>query len=92
MSAEGWNSSYNFEDKYGFSVLPAGQSYQGESFDGLNSYAHFWTASESDVAAYYAKNIYFESSYKYASESSEHVYYGKSLRCVKDYTLRLSGF
>ena len=85
MSAEGWNSSYSLEDKYGFSVLPAGQSYQGESFDNLNYNAYFWTASESDVAAYYAKNVYFESSYKYASQSSDHVYYGKSLRCVKDY-------
>ena len=83
MSAEGWNSSYSFEDKYGFSALPAGDSYRGESFDGLNSYAYFWKArSEYGYDAYYA---YFESSYKYASQSSGSMYVGRSLRCVKDY-------
>ena len=82
MSKEDWNSNYSFEDKYGFSILPAGYSYRGESFDYLNSYAYFWEAhAEYGYEAYF---VYFESSYSYASKSSGSMYVGRSLRCVKD--------
>lgn len=45
-----WATSWGGTDDYGFGVLPAG--YYNGSFNGVGSYAFFWTITESGSGAY----------------------------------------
>lgn len=73
-----WATSWGGTDDYGFGVLPAGLYYG--SFNNVDSYAYFWTVTESGSSAYYR---YFDTGaamYQVANSK----YYGFSVRLVKD--------
>jgi uncharacterized protein (TIGR02145 family) len=75
----GWSSG-NGTDDYGFAAFPAGGRISG-SFDGLGSYARFWTATERTSSDAYG--CYFNT-----GASMNFYYYGKSygysVRLIKD--------
>ncbi|MCQ2107759.1 MAG: fibrobacter succinogenes major paralogous domain-containing protein [Fibrobacter sp.] len=85
-SSSGWND-YNGKigngtDKYGFSVLPAGNRSRNGNFDTEGSCAYLRSASEFN--SYYAWRQSF-----YNSDDDAYLYndfkdYGLSLRCLKD--------
>ena len=81
-STSGWEDDGNGTDKYGFSVLPAGERDYSGFFSNEGRFALLWTTS--DVASYYAwsQRFSFEKVNSYQSYLDE--YYGHSLRCVKD--------
>lgn len=81
-STSGWEDDGNGTDKYGFSVLPAGERDYSGFFSNEGRFALLWTTS--DVASYYAwsQRFSFEKVNSYQSYLDE--YYGHSLRCLKD--------
>ncbi|SHG45674.1 major paralogous domain-containing protein [Fibrobacter sp. UWH9] len=85
-STSGWNDyngkSGNGTDKYGFSVLPAGDRRSNGDVSGEGYGAFLWSASENgrDVAWY----LYFYYSGDYAYQIYNGKDYGQSLRCLKD--------
>lgn len=78
-STTGWSSG-NGDGSYGFAAFPAGYQSSG-SFDGLGSYAYFWTATEySSSNAYYR---YFDTGASMNSYNYDKTY-AYSVRLVKD--------
>lgn len=88
-SRSGWKYGRNGDDKYGFSILPAGE--RGSVFSGEGSSAGFWTASDVDwsgqsqigggaIAAYgvFVDHLEFEVESSFSKDN------GYSIRCLKD--------
>jgi len=63
----------------GWSALPAGQR-TSNYFDGIGSYAYWWSSSEAGLAIFHAT----ASNYHNLYSSSNFKYYGFSVRCIKD--------
>ena len=81
-SASGWFADYNGTDAYSFSALPAGyRSFDGD-YDYEGDYTRFWSSTE------YGNNYAYYMDLRYVNESAEmrnvSIYYGVSVRCVKD--------
>ncbi|WP_275976886.1 FISUMP domain-containing protein, partial [Fibrobacter sp. HC4] len=84
-SGSGWSGNGNGTDTYGFSALPAGDSYRNGNFFDAGNYAYFWSASQSEGLSSYAYGMYLY----YGYESACMYYYNKnvgySVRCLQGF-------
>ena len=78
-ATSGWDYDGNGTDNFGFSALPAGR-YNG-SFNGLGSYANFWTATEFNSSHAYYRYFNTGASMSSINDYKIHQY---SVRLVKD--------
>ena len=78
----GWDEGGNGTDAYGFSVLPAGNRDDSGYFDGVGSYAIFWSAMEIDTFYAYYWLLLSTFEYMYTDDYIKH--YAFSVRCLKD--------
>lgn len=70
------------DNRYGFTVLPAGIRYFNGFFDGITHYAYFWTTTEFDEDRARTRRFYYNE-----RDVSRGEYYKRSslsVRCVKD--------
>jgi len=97
-ATSGWENDYNGTDDYGFSALPGGGGYSGDSFDGVDyddywrsqrnrfegaGYNGYWWSANEDVS---------DLAYGLKMDNYKHAYYNDryykffmiSVRCVKD--------
>ena len=81
-SQTGWNDNGNGTDAFGFSALPAGHRYNEDNFIYVGSSDDFWSATKFQTDDAYS--MYLGSSLVIAGLSYTHVYFGYSVRCVKD--------
>ena len=81
-STSGWYNSGNGNDKYGFSVLPAGYRGHGGYFDYQGRNAYLWSASEYNSYEAWFQYFYYNREYVYQYYSYK--YDGFSVRCLKD--------
>lgn len=82
-SQSSWNRNDKGTNSLGFNVLPAGYYYaDGLKFEGIGSYALFWSSTEydSNVAWYRSLDSYDSGVYRDSNIKLR----GKSCRCVKD--------
>jgi uncharacterized protein (TIGR02145 family) len=84
LNAEnGWSSSGNGTDDYGFSALPGGYGQSNGSFIHVGNYGYWWSATESGYTAIYAYFIGIQYTgyvaWIYDIKSSL-----RSVRCVQD--------
>ncbi|MFA6835905.1 MAG: FISUMP domain-containing protein [Fibrobacteraceae bacterium] len=87
-ATEGWNSSGNGLDEYGFSALPGGY-YNGSSFLSDVSAGYWWSATESPTATGIspkmdAHSVYMLNTSKVVTATNLLKTYGQALRCIKD--------
>jgi uncharacterized protein (TIGR02145 family) len=90
-SISGWNDigkgadhSGDGVDAYGFSVLPAGSRNDQGKYDGEGSLAYFWSSTENIYSSGRAYCMYLSNVVGSAQLAGYKVYYGLSVRCVKD--------
>lgn len=86
-SANGWvmyeGKSGNGYGEYGFSALPAGYyDYEFRVFQGIGSYAFYWSSEEGSGDAYYLSFGYDKD---YALLEKARKDRGQSVRCIKDH-------
>lgn len=81
-SISGWDSGGNGTDAVGFTALPGGARDDNGLFSGDGTQAWFWTATEGNSLAGYARRIFSSS-----SQINMGTYIkarGMSIRCIKD--------
>jgi uncharacterized protein (TIGR02145 family) len=69
-------------DKSGFSALLAGSRGLNGEFFGLNSYTYFWTGTITNAVDSY--DLYLNHGTENIYKSDSRVWYGLSVRCIKD--------
>ena len=81
-SQSGWYRNRNGTDTFGYSALPAGYSGDIGGFYGDNSYASFWSSTESGSYRAYIMYLFCD-----LEDADLYIYgkdYGFSVRCLKD--------
>jgi len=82
-ATSGWcNGNYNGYDTYGFTALPAGDSY-GISIDNVGNRTSFWSATPRDIERLYDRELYCNNKELY-NKSYVVNYIGQSVRCLRD--------
>lgn len=81
-SFDGWNNSANGTDAFGFSVLPAGKTYDG-NFNQDGYIAYFWSSSEYNRDVVYSMYLYYINDDANLNFSDKD-FNGYSVRCLKD--------
>ena len=85
-STSGWNEyegeSGNGTDSFGFSALPAGCRHGDGDYGYEGYHADFWSSTEN--GSYNAYDLYLGYSNDYAGLYGSSLYYGRSVRCLKD--------
>lgn len=79
----GWNAGENGTNTSGFSALPGGyRFYEDGLFNGQNSLAYFWTATEHDADRGWYRRLDGNNTAVYKASTDKEA--GKSVRCVKN--------
>ena len=79
----GWNAGENGTNTSGFSALPGGYRFHNDGqFNGQNSLAYFWTATEHDADRGWYRRLDGNNAAVYKASTDKNA--GKSIRCVKD--------
>ena len=82
-STTGWNAGENGTNTSGFTALPGGYRYYSDGlFNGQNSLAYWWTATEHDADRGWYRRIDGNNSAVYKASTDKRA--GKSIRCVKN--------
>jgi len=81
-STTGWYSN-NGTNTSGFTALPGGERTTNGIFDGETFYAFFWTSTEDDSSAAWARDLKFNNTQIGRSDYGKS-HHGFSVRCLKD--------
>lgn len=82
-STTGWNAGENGTNTSGFTALPGGYRYYSDGlFNGQNSLAYWWTATEHDADRGWYRRIDGNNAAVYKASTDKRA--GKSIRCVKN--------
>ena len=83
-SVSGWDEGGNGTDAYGFSAFPAGYRNGYGGFGSVGRYAHFASATTTEVDTLRAYNRYLYYEDAYMGTSSDGKFIAFSVRCLKD--------
>ena len=81
-STSGWFSGLNGTDAFGFSALPTGDRGDHGNFNHEDSYAYFWSSTESSSRDAYRVFLPYSLSNAFLDGSDK--YRGFSVRCIQD--------
>jgi len=81
-SKSGWKENGNGTDIYGFSALPGGSRYSGDSFGNAGNYGDWWTATENGADDAYLRYVDYDDDR--VDKGSNFKSLGFSVRCVED--------